>query len=133
MVGDTGLLDPHTWIDAKTVLVGELGNLSVGILAPDQGEKAQGFLYRLHAQDNILGDRIILNQLEVLVNHTDSQGCRIPGGAELHLLASDSDFALVGPVKAEENVHQGGLAGPIFTQDRENFTLSDSKRNIVIG
>ena len=38
-----------------------------------RGKKAQSLLHRLHAHDDILGDRVVAYQFKVLVYHTDIQ------------------------------------------------------------
>ena len=48
-------------------------------------------------------------------------------------LAVDEDFALVGPVEAAEDVHQGGFAGAVFAEQAEDFAGPDFQVDVGVG
>ena len=52
----------------------------------------------------------------MLVHHPDPAVDRILRRLEDHLFAVQQDLALVGPVEAVEDVHQGGLAGAVLAE-----------------
>ena len=54
--------------------------------------------------------------MEMLVHHADAEAERIGRIADVNGLAVDGDVALVGGVGAEQDIHQGGLAGAVFAE-----------------
>ena len=50
---------------------------------------------------------------------------------QLDLLAAQEDLTLVGVVDAGEHLHQGGLAGPVFTDERMDFATTQGEVNAV--
>ena len=75
-------------------------------------------LYGLHPQNNVLQNGKIVHQLEMLVNHADSQGVGVQRPFDLYFLSLHPDHALLRLVKAEQNAHQGGFACAVFSQQR---------------
>jgi hypothetical protein len=55
------------------------------------------------------------DQLEVLVDHRHPVSQGVLGVLYRDRFAFDQDLAFVGAVEAEEDVHQGGLAGAVLT------------------
>ena len=55
-----------------------------------------------------------------------------PASSEADRLAVDQDFALVGAIKAGEDVHQGGFAGAVFAEQAEDFAGPDLEAHIRI-
>ena len=86
-----------------------------------------------HAQDDVFRGGEHVHQLEVLVDHADSQGEGVLGGGDGHRLAVDVDLSLVGEIDAGEHIHQGGLAAAVFTQQGQDLTLIQLQRNVLVG
>jgi hypothetical protein len=60
----------------------------------------------------------------MLVDHPYPVFNGIPGGVKLYPLAVNENLPFIRPVKAIQDVHEGTLAGPVFTQQRMDFSLS---------
>ena len=73
---------------------------------------------RLVAEDDVLHDREVVGEHEVLVHHADADSDRVGRRLEVGLVPSDQDRSLVGPVHPVEDLHQRRLAGPVLTDDR---------------
>jgi hypothetical protein len=50
----------------------------------------------------------------------------------LNFLALDENFSRIGGVVAEEDVHQGGLTGPVLTQQSADLSSIESKINLLV-
>ncbi len=114
-------------VDLEAVAVADLGDLVSG---PLQVGNAARFGM---AQDDVLEDRVSGDQLAVLVNHADAEVNGVQGRVEGHLLPVNVDLAFVGLEQPEQDLHQGGLAGAVLTQDGVDLTGSDLKVDVVIG
>src|SRR5918992_1344391 len=69
---------------------------------------------RLAAHVEVLGYREVGGQGELLVDHRHPQGLRVARAVELDGLAGDLDLAPARPLDLREELHQGGLAGPVL-------------------
>ena len=112
--GNLNILDLVGGIHFQTIGFGELCDLFVGLLHVHHGEDAEGALFGLHAQNDVLRHGVVVHQLEVLVHHADGMGGGVVGRAHLHALAVDDDLAGVRLIHAKEHAHEGGLAGAVF-------------------
>ena len=74
-----------------------------------------------------------MHQHELLVDHADAKGDRIPRTINLHTPAVDKNLARVGTVKSIEDLHQGAFARAILTQQRVNFACLKREIDAVIG
>ena len=81
-------------------------------------------LDRLEAEDDVLGHGEDRDQHEVLVDHADAPPDGIAGVGEAHRFAVDADLAGIGVQQAEQDVHEGGLAGAVLSQKTVDLTLS---------
>ena len=109
--------------------VADGADLLAGLLDVEPVER----LHRLDAEHDVLGDREDRDQHEVLVDHADAGADRVAGAAELDRLAVDEDLALVRPVEAGEDVHQGGLAGAVLAEQAEDLAGPDLQVHVGIG
>ena len=131
--GYVDLLDHLRGIHLQAELAGESQNIFIGLLQIHRGKKAQSLLHRLHAHDDILGDRVVAYQFKVLVYHTDIQFCRVVGRLNLHFLTADDDLTLVRLVHAEKHTHQSRLAGAVLPQKCVDLALFDLDGHVIIG
>ena len=70
----------------------------------------------LQAQNDVLGGSKEVDQLEVLMDHTDTEVESILGGSNGHRLIMDVDLSLVREVDAGEHVHQRCFTTAVFAQ-----------------
>ena len=69
-------------------------------------------------QEHIFIDGQVIDQVQLLMDEADARVQGIHrGGKALHL-AVQTDAAAVRRENAAQNVHQGGLAGAVFSQQR---------------
>ena len=59
----------------------------------------------------------------MLVNHSDAVCNGVAWGAKSGGFAGDSDLPGIGLVQAIDEIHQGGFAGAVFTQNGMDFAL----------
>ena len=85
------------------------------------------------AEDDVLCHRVVADQHEVLEDHADALTDRLAGGAELHHLPPDANFALVRSVKSGDDAHEGGLARAILTENRVNLALAQVEVDVIVG
>ena len=69
-------------------------------------------------EHDVLGDSEALHQLVVLVDHADAEPGCIGGRGDRGGPAIHRDRPLVRRVEPAGDVHQGGLAGPVLTEER---------------
>ena len=74
------------------------------------------------AHQKVFQHAVAAHQVIVLVHHAHTGGQGIGAAANLCGPAVDADAARIGIVDPEENVHQGGLARPVFPQKAEYIT-----------
>ena len=83
----------------------------------------------LVTEDDVVQHGEALHQLEVLVNHADAQSIGVVGVVDFDLHAVLFDHALFGLIKAEQNAHQRGFSGAVFTQQGVYLALFQLERN----
>ena len=69
----------------------------------------------------------------MLMDHADPGSDRILRAGDPTGLALDLDGAGVGLIEAVENVHQGRLAGTVFTNDAVNRPRRDHQVDVLVG
>ena len=87
----------------------------------------------LDAQDDVLGGGEDVDQLEVLVDHTDLMGEGILGGGDDHLTAVHQNGSLVGEIDAGDHVHEGGLTAAVLTENGQDLTVVDLQGDVLVG
>ena len=93
----------------------------------------EAHLVRLNAKNDIVQNSEALDQLEVLVHHTDVQVVgivRVGYSDDITIFLDRTGLRLV---KTEQDAHQRRLARAVFTEQRVDLTAPELKRNIVIG
>ncbi len=87
----------------------------------------------LGAEDHVLQDGEVVGQHEMLVDHPDPGINGILGSLEVGRLTVDGDGALVGTDHPVDDLHEGGLAGPVLPDDGMDVTESDGQLDILVG
>ena len=83
---------------------------------------------RLHAEEDILGDRQVRRDAQLLMHHADAGRQRVAGGAEATGAPSQAhDPAIVG-VHAGDDLHQRALAGAVLAD--ETMDLAGGQREV---
>ena len=80
----------------------------------------------------MLEDGQVVREHEMLVDHADPGGDGVLRRPEVHLLAVHPDRALVGTLHPVEDLHQGGLAGPVLPDDGVNLRRADLDVDVVV-
>ena len=86
----------------------------------------------LVAQEDVLGDRELRDQRELLMDDHDAGGLAGADVLEPAHLALVDDVALVGAVGVHpgQHLHQGGLAGAVLAADRVDLAGVDGQRDL---
>ena len=92
-----------------------------------------------HAEPARLADQQVLQhaearrQVKMLMHHADAVGERIGRIADPDRFAVEQNHARVGLVGAEQDVHQGGLAGAVLAEQSQNVARPDDEVDAVVG
>src|SRR5690554_6303538 len=86
---------------------------------------------RLAPQVDILVDRHVSGQGEVLVDHFDAAPLGILGAGEAHRLSVEEQLPLARDKKARQDFHQCRLAGAIVTDNAQHFARRYMKINVM--
>ena len=87
----------------------------------------------LRTEDDVLDDRQVVGEHEVLVHHADAGGDRIGRRLEVGLVPEHGDGALVGLVHAVQRLHQRRLARTVLADDGVDRARPDSQGDVVVG
>ena len=85
------------------------------------------------AHHQVFQDRVTRHQVEVLVHHPDPVRQRVRGALDAHRPAVDGDPPGVRGVDPEQDVHQGGLAGPVLPEQPEDVAARQRQVDAVVG
>ena len=114
-------------IDVETETPGKLPQL-VG-RAPAVRAKPP---HRFRSEDDVVEHAQVVREGEVLVHHADPGRDGGPRRARGKGRAERLDSAVVGRVVTEQDVHQGGLAGPVLTEKPKPLTAPELEGNVVV-
>ncbi len=95
-------------------------------VAADRGEPLDGNGPRQPSvgtglpDEQVLQHRMAGHELEMLVHHANAEIERVGGIADRDRPALDLDRPRIGGVGAEEDIHQGGLAGAVLAEETED-------------
>ena len=130
------LLDSHrevlhegVGIDVEPVAVRDLLDLAAGVV---QVQEAAG-LGGLGAERHVFRHGEHGHQHEVLVHHADAGSHGVTGSPEADRFVIDEDFAVGGLIQPVKNIHQGGLAGPVFAQQTMDLSGFNNHVYVIIG
>ncbi len=95
---------------------------------PVDGAEAAGLV----AEEQVLGDRELRDQRELLVDDHDAGLLGLLDVREADFLALEDDLAGVGAVRVDagEDLHQGRLAGTVLAADRVDLAGTDVERDL---
>src|SRR5262249_16066641 len=88
---------------------------------------------RLCSEDYVFGDGQRSHQHEVLVHHAEPESYCVSWPVDLPDFSVDQYLTLVGRVEPVEDVHRGGLARAVFTDDRVNRAIDYRDAYVIIG
>ena len=126
LLGHRHLVDLLVGIHVEPVALGDLLHAGLGL-----GAGVARLV--LDTQDDVFGGGKDVNQLEVLVDHTDPMGEGILGGGDDHLLAVHENGPLVGEIDAGDHVHKGGLTTAVLTENGQDLTVVDLQGDVLVG
>ena len=117
-LGDRHLIDLLVRVDLEAVTVRDLRYCLA------DGGTVQLALVPLQTEDDVFSCGKDVDQLEMLVDHTDALVEGVFWRPDGHGLAVHEDLALVGVVDSTKHVHQRGFSAAVLTEQRENFALA---------
>ena len=82
------------------------------------------------SHENVICDRQLLDDVQLLVHAGDARLAGLDGVVEDHLLAVHVDLPLLRSVNAGEHLDQGGLAGAILADQAVDLSRPDANRHI---
>ena len=82
---------------------------------------------------HVLGDGHRRDQREVLVDHPEAGGDRVPRGAERHRPPVDEDLPGIGLVQPVEDVHQRALPGAVLAEEGMDLAGREGEVDAVVG
>src|SRR5262249_35768641 len=80
---------------------------------------------RLAAKEEVLGDRHRRRDGEVLVHRFDTGIPRVEWALEVHRATVEEDLPFIRDERPRERLDQGGLAGPVVANDREDLARAE--------
>ena len=133
-------------LDDLLVRRAQLADLGVRrqVRVPEPAQQLAGLLRRLGAlresaarefvaEEDVLGDREAVDDVELLVHRRDAELDRRLGRRDLDLLAEPRDLALVGAVDAGEHLDQRRLARAVLAEDAVHLAGEDLQVDAAEG
>ena len=124
LLGNAHIVDLLVGIHYKAVFLGKRDYLL------SRGGKRIFVL--IYAEDDILGRRKYIDELEMLMYHSDLVTERIFRGADNDGFSVDINLSLVGIVNTRYHIHKSGLAAAVFAEYRKYLAVKHVKVNILI-
>ena len=125
---DGEVLDYCVGVDRHVVPFGQLTDVCRDALPVEEA-----FADALAAQHDVVDNTHHGHQLEVLMDHADAQLYCVAGRLHLYAASIDQNFALGRLIEAVDNVHQGGLAGPIFAEQGQYLAATERQIDLLVG
>ena len=85
----------------------------------------------LFADKDILGNREMRHEVELLMDHSDAALLRVERAVELDLFALVDDLSAVFFIDTVEHLHQCRFSRSVFTNQCVNLTIADIKAGII--
>ena len=79
----------------------------------------------LESEEDVLHDRQVGDQGLLLENHADALFHRLAGVLEPDFPVLEQNLTAIGLVGAVDDLHQGGLAGPVLPDKADDLPLAD--------
>src|SRR5688572_19682898 len=105
--------DDAPWIDIEPEPPDQFAGAAIELLPADDAWKL--------AQKDVLGDRQVRCQGQLLMDDSYAPRARIARITQLDLLAADMDLAAARLHLAAQDAHQSRLAGAVLAQERVNL------------
>ncbi len=86
---------------------------------------------RLPPDEDVLLDREVGHEVELLIDDGDAEVLRLAGAVEDDRLAVEDDLAAVRLVDPGEDLHQGALAGAVLADEPEDFAGMDFETDVL--
>jgi hypothetical protein len=86
---------------------------------------------RLAPEEQVLGDREVRRERELLVHHRDAERLRVPRPVEVDVAALDRDAAVVRLLDLREQLHQRGLAGAVLPGHNVDLAGPDVEVDVI--
>ena len=131
--GDIYLFNNLLRIHLQTVVFRKSADIPVCFFNIYLRKNAEEFFYGFHSHDNVFRNGIVGHQLEMLMNHSDIQFCRVIWRCNADLFSLDKDLAFIWFVHSKEHTHQSGFPGPVFTQKRVDLAFFNLDAYVVVG
>ena len=128
LVADAELGHQLVGVDVEPVVAAELEDALAG-RADVHPQPGAGLV----AEHDVLPDGQVVGQHEVLEHHADADGDGVPRGPERLVDAVDEDAALVGALRAVEDLHQRRLPGPVLADDGVDGAGHHPEVDAVVG
>ncbi len=112
---DRYILDFCARIDCKSIQFRNFFDFFLGAADIDH----RPFM-RLHAENNVFSDGEVMDELEMLVHHTDTERGRDIGVAYFYFLPSHADRAAIWLIQSKQDAHQCGFPGAVFAKQSMN-------------
>ncbi len=124
---DGNVLDLNLGVDLKSVLLRQVRYLPVRLTVVD-GEPSS----RLDAEDDVLRHREVLDELEVLVNHSDSKLDGLAGTVDDLPVAVHVNLAFIRLVQTEQNAHERRFARSVLPEQRVDLSFAQLQADVVV-
>ncbi len=106
------LPDLASWIERKAI--------NIGHFLKTRGHVLERFL-AVETQRHVFGDGEIVEQREMLEHHADAERAGIARRGDVHELAANANFAVIGGVVAVEDFCERALPGAILAEERHHL------------
>src|SRR5207248_2300609 len=100
------------------------------LLMIDDGQ-AEAPTAGLAAEIDVLEDRHVPGEREVLVDHLDADRMGLTRAHEAHRLAGEDDLALAWLEQPGEDLHQGRFTGAVVADDAEHLAAGEVEIDMV--
>ena len=128
LLGDLEVADTGTRIELEVQALDQLLRLPI---EPPIVEQEARPAARLAAEEDVLGDRQVRRQVQLLVDHADAKVQRGSRVGDLDRLPLEPDLAGVGLVHAGQDLHQRGLAGAVLAD--QGVDLAGTELEACVG
>ena len=129
LLGDREAADDRVGIEADAEPVEHGHRLAAHRAAVDEGARDA----RLHPEQDVLGDRHVRGEVELLEDDGDALVVGVARPAQLQGLALEDELAAVRvrPLGAGDDLHQGRLAGTVLAHDGVDRAGLDLERDVL--
>ena len=86
---------------------------------------------RLPADEDVLGDRQVAHQVQLLVDDADPEVLGRPGGGDVLFLSADPDHARIAAVDPGQDLHQGGLARAVLPDETVDLARAQLELRVL--